>query len=175
MLKTSSGGQAFAGLEKRLAGGVPDDPDVPGPVRKAVRFMLGGALVTLLAGLFSLMVTIADPNLINNGKKPTSSELTGDIVQVILLTFIYCALWVLMARMNRSGRTWARIAASVLFVISTVSLYSSVSSLHAEQIVRVVDIVSFVLVIAEWLFGLGAIALLWRPASTAYFKARSVR
>ena len=38
---------------------------------------------------------------------------------------------------------------------------------------RVVDIVSFVLVVAEWLCGLGAIALLWRAESSAYFKARS--
>jgi hypothetical protein len=135
--------------------------------------MLGGAGVTVLAGLFSLIVAISDPNLINGGKKPTSNQLTGDIVQIILLTIVYCALWVLMARMNRSGRTWARIVASVLFALSTFSLYSSVNSLHGGQTVRVVDIVSFLLVVAEWLCGLGAVALLWRAESTAYFKSNS--
>ena len=59
MLKTSSGGRsgqsALAGLEKRLTGRVPDDSVVPRPVRKAVRFMLGGAAVTAVAGLFSLI------------------------------------------------------------------------------------------------------------------------
>jgi hypothetical protein len=177
MLKTSSSGQSgqssLASLEKKLTGSVPDDSAVPAPVRKAVRFMLGGAGVTVLAGLFSLIVAISDPNLINGGKKPTSNQLTGDIVQIILLTIVYCALWVLMARMNRSGRTWARIVASVLFALSTFSLYSSVNSLHGGQTVRVVDIVSFLLVVAEWLCGLGAVALLWRAESTAYFKSNS--
>jgi hypothetical protein len=177
MLKTSSGGQsgqsALGGLEKRLTGSVPDDSAVPAPLRKAVRFMLGGASVTVLAGLFSLIVAIADPSLINGGKQPTSNQLTGDIVQVILLTIVYSALWVLMARKNRSGRSWARIVASVLFALSTFSVYSSVNSLHAGETVRVVDIVSFVLVVAEWLCGLGAVALLWRSESTAYFKSNS--
>jgi len=177
MLKTSSDGpsgqSALASLEKRLTGSVPDDSAVPAPLRKAVRFMLGGATVTVLAGLFSVIVAIADPNLINGGKKPTSGQLTGDIVQVVVLTIVYCALWVVMARKNRSGRTWARIVASALFALSTISLYSSVNSLHAGQTVRVVNIVSFVLVVAEWLCGLGAVALLWRAESTAYFKSSS--
>ena len=177
MLKTSSDGRssqsALASLEKRLAGSDPDDSAVPAPLRKAVRFMLGGAAVTVVAGLFSIIVAIADPNLINGGKKPTSSQLTGDIVQVLVLSIVYCALWVVMARKNRSGRPWARIVASVLFALSTISLYSAVNSLHAGQTVRVVNIVSFILVIAEWLCGLGAVALLWRAESTAYFKSSS--
>jgi putative copper export protein len=135
--------------------------------------MLGGATVTVVAGLFSIVVAIVDPNLINSGKKPTSSQLTGDIVQVLVLTIVYCALWLVMARKNRSGRPWARIVASVLFALSTISLYSSVNSLHAGQTVRVVNIVSFVLVIAEWLCGLGAVALLWRAESGVYFKSSS--
>ena len=104
-------------------------------------------------------------------KLPT--KLASDIVQIILLTIVYSALWVLMARKNRSGRNWARIVASVLFALSTFSLYSSVNSLHGGETVRVVDIVSFVLVVAEWICGLGAVALLWRAESTAYFKSNS--
>jgi hypothetical protein len=179
MLKTSSGGRsgqsALAGLEKRLTGRDPDDSDVPRPVRKAVRFMLGGAAVTAVAGLFSIITVISDPDLINNGKKPTSSALTGDIVQVIILTIVYCALWALMARMNRSGRAWARIVASVLFAISTFSLYTAVNSLHGGQTILVVNIISFVLEVAEWVCGCGAVALLWRSESSVYFKAHSGR
>jgi hypothetical protein len=179
MLKTSSGGlsgqSALAGLETKLAGRDPDDSVVPRPVRKAVRFMLGGAAVTAVGGLFSLLTVISDPNLINNGNKPTSSALTGDIVEVIILTIVYCALWVLMARMNRSGRVWARIVASVLFAFSTISLYSAVNSLHGGQTILVVNIISFVLEVAEWACGCGAIALLWRSESSLYFKARSGR
>jgi hypothetical protein len=179
MLKTSSDGRsgqsALAGLETKLAGRDPDDSVVPGPVRKAVRFMLGGAAVTAVGGLFSLITVISDPGLINNGNKPTSSALTGDIVEVIILTIVYCALWVLMARMNRSGRVWARIVASALFAFSTISLYSAVNSLHGGQTILVVNIISFVLEVAEWVCGCGAIALLWRSESSLYFKSRSGR
>jgi hypothetical protein len=182
MLKTSSdgrsdrGGQsALAGLEKRLAGRDPDDSDIPAPVRKAVKFMLGGALVTLLAGVFTVIATVADPRLINNGKQPASGALTGDIVQVVLLTLVYCALWVLMARMNRSGQVWARWVASALFAVSTFSIYSAINSLHSGEYVAVVNIISFILAVAEWICGLGAVALLWRGESGVYFKARAAR
>jgi hypothetical protein len=182
MLKISSGGQslrsgqsALAVLEKRLVGRDPDDSAIPAPVRRAVKFMLGGAFITLLAGVFTVIATLADPRLINNGKQPTSSALTGDVVQVVLLTLVYSALWVLMARMNRSGAVWARIVASVLFAVSTYSLYSAINSLHSGEYLAVVNIISFVLAIAEWLCGLGAVAMLWRAESTVYFKARSAR
>lgn len=173
MLKTPARGQtALAGLEKKLAGRDPDDSVVPSPVRKSVRFMLTGAAVTALSGLFTLIAVLADPSLINSGKQPTSSQLTGYLVQVILLSVVYCVLWVLMARMNRSGQLWARIVATVLFVISTVTLYTTVNSLHGGQTILVVNIVSFVLAVAEWVCGLGAVALLWRSESSAYFRAR---
>jgi hypothetical protein len=170
------GSQSFlVGLQRKLAGHDPDDSAIPAPVRRAVKFMLGGALVTVLAGVFTVIATLADPRLINNGKQPTSSALTGDIVQVVLLTLVYCTLWVLMARMNRSGQVWARIVASVLFAISTYSLYSAINSLHSGEYVAVVNIISFVLAVTEWVCGLGAVALLWRSESSAYFKARAAR
>jgi hypothetical protein len=176
MLKTPNGGQtALAGLEKKLAGRDPDDSVVPSPVRKSVRFMLAGAAVTALSGLFTLIAVLSDPPLINSGKQPTSSQLTGYIVQVLLLSIVYCVLWVLMARMNRSGQVWARIVATVLFVISTVTLYTTVNSLHGGQTILVVNIISFVLAVAEWICGLGAVALLWRSESSAYFRARRTR
>lgn len=179
MLKTSPGGRSgqsvLAGLEKTIAGRDPDDSDIPAPVQKAVRFMLGGALATVVAGVFTIIATLADPRLINNGKQPTSSQLSGDVVQVVVLSLVYCALWVLMARMNRAGQVWARIVASVLFAISTYSLYAAVNSLHSGEYIAVVNIISFVLAVAEWACGLGAVALLWRGESGAYFKARSAR
>ena len=177
MLKTSSGGRsgqsALVGLEKRLAGSDPDDSAVPGPVRKSVRFMLGGALVTALSSLFSIFSVIAVPALLNNGKQPASNQITGYIVQTVVLTFVFCGLWVLMARKNREGRSWARIVASLLFAFSTISLYTAVNSLQSGDYLRVYNIVSLVLAIVEWLCGLGAIALIWRAESGTYFKSRS--
>jgi threonine/homoserine/homoserine lactone efflux protein len=177
MLKTSSGSQsgqpALASLEKRLAGSEPDDSAVPSPVRKSVRFMLGGALVTAVSSLFSVITVIAVPTLINNGKQPTSHQVSGYVIQTVVLTIVFCSLWVAMARMNRAGRSWARIVASALFALSTISLFTVVNSLHAGDYIRVYSIVSFVLAVVEWICGLGAVALLWRPESSAYFKSRS--
>ena len=174
MLKTSSDGQsALASVEKRLAGREPDDSDVPSPVRKAVRFMLGGALVTALSSLFSVVAVLAVPTLLNSGKQPSSGQITGYVVQTIVLTIVFSGVWILMARANRAGRTWARVVASALFALSTISLYTAVNSLHAGDYIRVVNIVSFVFAVLEWICGLGAIALVWRPESSTYYKSRS--
>jgi hypothetical protein len=181
MLKTSSGGQngrsALTDLEKKLTGRDPDDSVIPSPVRKSVRFMLGGAAVTVLSGLFSVIVVLADPSVINSGIAPTSSHLSEDIVQVVIFTIVFSILWVMMARFNRSGQIWARIVASVLFAISTYDLYAAINSLSdsGAVVIHVYNIISFVLEVAEWICGVGAIALLWRAESSVYFKARSRR
>jgi hypothetical protein len=110
MLKTSSGGQsALADLEKRLTGRVPDDAEVPGPVRKAARFMLAGGALTAILGLFLIIATIADKNALtdSSGKKLSSGEFTSNVVGTIITYVILIAIWVLMARLNRAGYNWA--------------------------------------------------------------------
>lgn len=176
MLKTSPGGQsALADIEKRLTGRVPDDSDVPGPVRKAVRFMLAGGGLTVIVCLFFVFVAIADKNVLtdSSGKKITSSEFTSSIVGSIVTYLIVVAIWVLMARFNRSGRNWARIVASVLCAISTYSTFKFVDSLTGGVTFTVAGIISIVLQIALWVVGVIAIALIWRSESSAYFASRS--
>jgi hypothetical protein len=179
MLKTSSasrnGQSAVAGLEKRLTGRVPDDSEVPGPVRKAVRFMLGGGALTAVTGIFLLIATIADKNALTNssGKKLSSSEFTSNLVGTVITYLILVVIWVLMARMNRSGYNWARILASVLCAISTYDAYSLVNSLKGGTTITVAGIVYIVLTLALWVVGVIAIALIWRSESSAYYRARS--
>jgi hypothetical protein len=179
MLKTSSGGQngesGLASLEKRLTGSEPDDSVVPAPVRKAARFMLAGAAVTVLMGLFQVIVLVADRNGLPNvnGKPPSSSQLAVGVVVVLLEYAIMTWIWVLMARLNRAGKTWARVVASVLFALWTLNIYSVINSLRAGQVITVAEIIYIVLVVGMWLAGLGATALLWRSESSAYFRASS--
>jgi hypothetical protein len=179
MLKTSSasrsGQSAVAGLEKRLTGRVPDDSEVPGPVRKAVRFMLGGGALTAVTGIFLLIATIADKNALTNssGKKLSSSEFTSNLVGTVITYLILVVIWVLMARMNRSGYNWARILASVFCAISTYDAYSLVNSLKGGTTITVAGIVYIVLTLALWVVGVIAIALIWRSESSAYYRARS--
>jgi hypothetical protein len=179
MLKTSSasrsGQSAVAGLEKKLTGRVPDDSEVPGPVRKAVRFMLGGGALTAVTGIFLLIATIADKNALTDsgGKKLSSSEFTSNLVGTVITYLILVVIWVLMARMNRSGYNWARILASVFCAISTYDAYSLVNSLKGGTTITVAGIVYIVLTLALWVVGVIAIALIWRSESSAYYRARS--
>jgi hypothetical protein len=182
MLKTSSGdrsGQsALAGLEKKLVGRDPDDSDVPAPVRRAVKLMLGGGAVTLLTGLFWLIATIADKNAItgSGATKISNSQFAGSVVEFFLIEFLIpTAIWVLMARFNRPGLIWARWVASALCAIDTYFFYGTITGLKSGDTVTVADIVYLVLTCATWVIGVIAIAMLWRSESSVYFRARSAR
>ena len=175
MLKTSSGQTALGGLEKKLTGSVPDDSAVPGPVRRAVRLMLAGGAVTAVIGVFLVIATIADKNALtdSSGKKLSSGEFTSSVVGTVIVYLILVAIWVLMARMNRAGRGWARWVASALALLSTVNAYSTVNSLTGGETLTVIDIVFIVGTLALWLIGVAAVAMLWRSESSSYFKARA--
>jgi hypothetical protein len=176
MFKSSSGGgTAFAGIETKLSGGSPDDPGLPATMRKAVRFMLAGAAVTAVFAIFEVIATIVDKNAIDvNGKPPTSSQLATGIIILIISYAVYIMLWILMARFNRAGQKWARIVSSVLFAISTFQLYETIDSLHGGMVITGADIIYIVFTVGAWAAGVGAIAMLWRPDSTAYFNASAI-
>jgi hypothetical protein len=179
MLKSSSGSQggqsALVSLEQRLTGSDPDGAVVPGPVRNAVRFMLAGGATTAIVGIFLVIATIADKNALtdSSGKKLSSSEFTSGVVGTIVTYLIIVVIWVLMARLNRAGRNWARIIASIFCAISTYEAYTLVNSLTGGETITVVGIVYIVFTLLIWALGVVAIALLWRSESTAYFKSRS--
>jgi surface polysaccharide O-acyltransferase-like enzyme len=175
MFKSStSGGTAFASIETKLSGGAADDPGLPAVMHKAVRYMLAGAGVTAVFGIFVIIVTIVAKNSIDvKGKPLTSSELLFAIIVTIITYAVYVLLWVLMARFNRAGMKWARIVASVLFAISTFQLYETIDSLHGGEVITATDIIYIIFAIAMWVAGVGAIAMLWRPQSSAYFTAQT--
>jgi hypothetical protein len=179
MLKTSPGdssGQAgLAGFEKTLTGRDPDDAEVPRTVRRAVRLMLGGAAATLVVGLFLIIATIIDKNVLtdSSGKKLSNGEFTTGVVGTAITYIILIVIWVLMARFNRSGAVWARILASVFAAISTYDTYSLVNSITGGISITVVGIVYVVGSIVIWVFGVLAIAMLWRRESNDYFRSRT--
>ena len=176
MFKSSTGGgTAFDGIETKLSGGSPYDPGLPDTMRKAVRFMLAGAFITATFAVFEVVATIVDKNAIDvNGKPPTSSQLATGIVILLISYAVYILLWILNARFNRAGQKWARIVSSVLFAISTFQLYETVDSLHGGMVITAADILFIIFTVGAWAAGVGAIAMLWRPDSTAYFNARTV-
>jgi hypothetical protein len=175
MFKTSTDGRsAFASIEQKLSGGYPDDPRIPAPVRKAGRFMLAGAAITALICVFEVVLVLVDRSLISiNGKPPTSSQLTQGIAFLVVSYAVGALLWILMARFTRAGHNWARIVSSVLFAISTWLLYSTVNSLKANVTITVAEVIAILFTVVIWIAGVGAVALLWRPESSAYFKGQS--
>jgi hypothetical protein len=175
MLKTSSGQTALGGLEKKLTGNVPDDSDVPGPVRRSVRLMLAGGALTAVVGVFLVIATIADKNALtdSSGKKLTSGELTGSVVYTLVIYLLQVAVWVLMARMNRAGRPWARWVATALAVLSTIDAWSIVNGLRGGETLTVLEIVFIVVTLALWIIGAMAAILLWRSESSEYFRSRA--
>jgi hypothetical protein len=179
MLKTSPGGlsrpSALGSLEKRLTGREPADSAIPQSVRRSVRLMLVGGVLTALVGIFLIVATVADKNALTgaDGKKLSDGAFSGDIAWIVVEYVIVVAMWVLMARYNRAGRSWARIVASVFAAISTYDSYSLVNGLSGGQSITVIGYVYIIFSLAVWAVGVVSVAMLWRSESGAYFKARS--
>lgn len=154
----------------------------PATVRRAVRFMQAGAiggalsLVFNVIGSFSLKSNMMTANAAKlKDHQVTASQIsntaTALIIYTIIVGLISIGLWLWMARMNAAGRNWARITAAVLFALWSLYTYSVIGELHGGVTITATLIISMVLIIALWVIGVATIYQLWRPASTAYFKA----
>jgi uncharacterized membrane protein (UPF0136 family) len=131
-------------------------PAAPAPVLAAVRFMYGGAAVTAVVFLVTVLPVIGDIHGRLLGHPLSAAPLTITLF-IVVFGLIPIALWLWMARATSQGQNWARIASTVLFVVATLELISSRG---------VVPVFSAAL---TWLIGLAAVWLLWRPVSGAFF------
>ena len=156
--------------------------ETPATVRRAVRFMQAGAIGGALSLLFNVIgsFSLKSNMMTANAQKlkdhqitasQISSTATAVIVYTIIVGLVSIGLWLWMARMNAAGRNWARITASVLFGLWSLYTYSVIGELHGGVTITVTLIISMVLILALWVIGVATIFQLWRPASTAYFKA----
>jgi len=129
---------------------------------------VGAAISTV-----SLIVSLADISGTKAAIKRARPNLTATQVSQ-LNTFIISlaivsgvvgiALWLWMARANGQGKNWARIVSTVLFGLATLDLIGVFSQPKT--------VFGLVFPLLTWLAGLGAIWLLWRPDSSAFFKPR---
>jgi uncharacterized membrane protein len=81
----------------------------------------------------------------------------------VIFGLIGIGLWIWMAMANKRGGNWARITATVFFGLNTVSLLVGLA--------RPEPLASRLVGLLIWLIGLGAVVMLWRSESTAFFKA----
>ncbi|HLI40819.1 MAG TPA: hypothetical protein VKV35_04160 [Streptosporangiaceae bacterium] len=145
----------------------PQRPEPPPPVTRAVQLMYAGAAVSTV----SLIISLADIGGTKAAIKKARPSLTATQVNqlnTLIITLavvsgvIGIALWLWMARANGQGRNWARILSTVLFGLATLDLIGVLNEPKTA--------LGLVFPLLTWLIGAGAVFLLWRPASGAFFK-----
>jgi hypothetical protein len=145
----------------------PVQPTPPPSIQNAVRLMYVGAaisaisLIVTLTTVSSLRTAIHKANPALSAAKLHSAE-TAAVVLAIVLGLIGIGLWIWMARANKAGKSWARITGTVFFGIDTLDLLGLFAQRPAA--------ISVVFAVVIWLIGLGAVIMLWRRESTAFFK-----
>jgi len=154
------------------AGRMPE-PVRPGPppsVVMAVRLMYAGAVVSAI----SLIVGLATVGSLRNSLHKAQPTLTPTqlhdlqtvvVVGSVFIGLISIGLWVWMAMMNKAGKSWARIVATVLFGLDTLLLLLGVARAGAAA--------GTLVSILTWVIGLGAVIYLWRKDASEYFSAQS--
>ena len=146
----------------------PPLPPVPAPVRTAVKLMYAGAAVSTMPLMIALAYSgdIAAYHLTVLDLPLTTAQLIQwrplILTVAVVAGLVVPALWLWMARANGHGRNWARILSAVLVGLTTLQLAGNTRDGAALVITAVLT----------WLTGLAAVWLLWRPASSAFFRPR---
>jgi hypothetical protein len=148
----------------------PARPEPPPSVVMAVRLMYAGAVVSAVSLVIGL-ATVGSLRTALHKSQPTLTPTqlhdlqTVVVVGSIVIGLISIGLWVWMALMNKAGKSWARIVATVLFGLDTLFLLLGLARAGAAA--------SSLVSVLIWLIGLGAVVLLWRKDSTEYITAQS--
>ena len=143
-------------------------PEPPRTIRIAVLLMYAGAALTAVGVALSVIaVATGEKALRASHPHATATQLHATqnvlIIDAVASGVIEIAVWLLLARANRNGLKWGRIAATVVFALSTVNLAG-----HLRGTATVGNTIYSVLI---WLVGLAVIILLWLRESGAYFAA----
>jgi hypothetical protein len=147
----------------------------PGSIATAVKLMYAGAALSLLSA--ALTPTMGDgirqqieDAMANQDNPMTPDQIDGFVTVALGVGVVFAllgvGLWLLMAWANGKGRTWARIVATVLFGLNAVSFLSSLVQAGTAPLLTVVSLLTV-------LVGAGAVFLLWKKESSAYYQAQS--
>jgi hypothetical protein len=160
-------------VQRYPSSGNPVEPErlpAPPPVMNAVKLMYVGAAVSTV----SLVITLADIGGLKAAIKKAQPRWTPAqvnqydrffIIVSLVSGVIGIALWLWMSRANNQGKNWARILSTVLFCLATLDLVGVFGEPKT--------VLGLIFPVLTWLVGLGAVFLLWRPDSTAFFKPRA--
>ena len=159
-----------SGLWLRLRPSVPRSART---VRAAVKLMYAGAAVSAVEYSIVLALIVVDIKVAVRGRflghSLTAAQMRPLVITAwIIFSLVVIALWLWMARAVGRGRNWARILSTVLFGLATLQLISdfqgAVSSGTAEPVLGLLGAA------LTWPVGAAAVWLLWRLASSAFFR-----
>jgi hypothetical protein len=147
----------------------PVRPEAPQPVLQAVKLMYVGAAVSTVSLIISLVDIGGTKSAIRKARPSLTAaqvnQLNTFIISLAVVSGVVgIALWLWMARANGQGKSWARILSTVLFGLTTLDLIGVFSQPKT--------VLGLIFPVLTWLVGLGAVWLLWRPDSSAFFKPR---
>ena len=152
-------------------------PPAPAPVLTAVKLMYAGAAVSAVELIIGLALIIVDTKAAARGRflgHSLAAHKPLTITVWILFSLVMIALWLWMARANGQGRNWARILSTVLFGLATLQLSGDFTQPVSDAGFGATMLYygGTALFVAAWLAGAAAVWMLWRPASSAFFKPR---
>lgn len=154
-------------------GQVTGPPDRPRSVRIAVILMYAGAALSAVSAVVTLALSGQIRSAVGTAARSvkTARPLTAAQISslenfyvfvIVAVLVIAVALWLWMARANSHGRGWARITASVLLALNTISLVYTVGRTSGPAVFFGLG----------WLIGVAAVIFLWRRESSEFI-ARS--
>ncbi len=144
-------------------------PPVPRSIANAVKVMYVGALTSILGIVINVVAASATTRAFEKRFPNLSVSQHHLVAGFIIVGLIYAAVWILLARMCRSGRNGARITGTVLFGLATLdTLAIGAGAVPDASAAR-----AWAPVI--WLVGLVAVVFLWQRSSTAFFKGTPPR
>ncbi|HEX6234480.1 MAG TPA: hypothetical protein VFZ63_15240 [Jiangellaceae bacterium] len=148
-------------------------PEPPASILQAVRLMYAGAVLSLLWTLLQPTQRDTVRDALGNPDAEVTAEDLDTFVNVaigfaVAIGLITVGLWILMARTNRDGKTWARVVATVLGAIGILGGLRGM--LQADDSIGLLIINLTLVVLAVWI-----IVLLYRRESSDYYNAVSQR
>ena len=137
----------------------------------AVKLMYAGAAVSTVSLVISLVDISGTKAAIRKARPSLTAAQVNQLNTFIIALAVVSgvlgvALWLWMSRANGQGRNWARIVSTVLFGLATLDLFGVLSQPKT--------VLGLVFPVLTWLIGAGAVFLLWRSESNAFFKPRGL-
>jgi hypothetical protein len=148
----------------------PQRPPAPASVLNAVKLMYAGAAISTVSLIISLADIHGTKSAIEKARPNLTTaqinQLNTFIISLAIVSGVLgIALWLWMSWANNQGKNWARILSTVLFGLATLDMIGVFSQPKT--------VYGVIFPVLTWLVGLGAVILLWRPESTAFFKPQS--